>query len=69
MFYELDVVSDSEVKIRKVRELEQWGSELQFDDLDHLLKYCNDYLTLENSHYVIGDLINSAPMDTWLSFT
>lgn len=69
MYYELEIASDSEVAIRKVRELEQWGSELHFNELNQLLKYLNDYLSLECSHYVIGDLLNSAPMDTWISFT
>lgn len=69
MYYELEIVSDSEVSIRKVRELEQWGSELHFEELSHLLKYLNDYLSLESSHYVIGDLLHSAPMDTWILFT
>lgn len=68
MVYELRIVSESEVQVRKLRERPQWESEPLFDSLEPLKKYLSDYVTLSRSVDELCELLNSAPMETWQTF-
>lgn len=68
MKYELEVCSDSAVRIKKIRELPQWESEMVYDNVEALLKYLTDYVDLQTDVSIIRDLLNSAAMDKWIEF-
>jgi len=68
MKYELEVITDSEIKIRKIMSVPLWNTNQVFDDLETLKKYLTDYVELPCSMNIAVDLINSASMNNWIVF-
>lgn len=68
MVYELQIVSENEVQVRKLREKPQWESELIFDALAPFKNYLSDYVTLSRPVDEICELLHSAPMEVWQTF-
>ncbi len=68
MKYELEVITDSDIKIRKIMSVPLWNTNQIFDDIESLKKYLFDYVELPCSMNVALDLINSAAMNGWIDF-
>ncbi len=68
MQYELEVITESDIKIRKIMSVPLWNTNQVFDDIASLKKYLIDFVELPCSMNVALDLLNSAAMNTWIDF-
>lgn len=68
MVYELQILSENEVQIRKLKEKPQWESDPIFETEDTLKKYLYDYVSVSRPVDEICELLNSSPMETWQTF-
>jgi hypothetical protein len=68
MRYELKVVDDNSIKIKKIMDIPLWNSNQVFDDFKSLKKYITDFVEVETPTEDIENLTNSAPMNSWIEF-
>lgn len=68
MKYELEVLNDSQIRIKKIVAEALWTSNQIFDDLTTLTRYISDFTELKTSLDIVHELLNSAPMNNWIDF-